>query len=37
MLLSFTDITMKHTMTENYKISLQNGIKISFLHIEKHY
>ena len=34
---SFTDITMKHKMTEKYKISLQNGIKIYFLHIEKHY
>ena len=37
MLFSFTDITMKHKMTEKYKTSLQNGIKISFLHIEKKY
>ena len=37
MMLSFTDITMKHKTTEKYKISLQNVIKISFLHIEKHY
>ena len=36
MLFSFTDITMKHKMTEKCKISLQNVIKISFLHIEKH-
>ena len=36
MLFYFTDITMKHKMTEKCKISLQNGIKISFLHIEKH-
>ena len=37
MLFSITDITMKHTMTEIYKISVQNVIKISFLHIEMHY
>ena len=37
MLFSFTDITLKHEMTEKYKISLQNGIEFSFLHIEKHY
>ena len=36
MLFSFTNITMKHKMTKKCKISLQNGIKISFLHIEKH-
>ena len=36
MLFCFTDITMKHKMTEKCKISLQNEIKISFLHIEKH-
>ena len=36
MLLTFTDITMKHKMTEKCKINLQNVIKISFLHIEKH-
>ena len=36
MLFSFTGITMKHKMTEKCKISLENGIKISFLHIEKH-
>ena len=35
MLFSFTYITMKHKVTEKYKISLQNGINISFLHIEK--
>ena len=35
MLFSFTDITMKHKMTEKYKISLQNGI--SLLYTEKHY
>ena len=33
MLFSFTDITMKHTMTEKYKIT--KLIKILFLHIEK--
>ena len=27
---------MKHKMTEKCKISLQNVINISFLHIEKH-
>ena len=36
MLFSFTDIAMKHKMTEKCKISLQNGIQIYFLHIEKH-
>ena len=36
MLFSFTDITVKHKMTEKCKISLQIGIKISFLQIEKH-
>ena len=36
MLFSFTDITMKHKITEKCKISLQNVIKIYFLHIEKH-
>ena len=36
MLFSFTDITRKHKMTEKCKISLQNVINISFLHIEKH-
>ena len=36
MLFSFTDITLKHKMTEKCKISLQNVIKIAFLHIEKH-
>ena len=34
MLFSFIDITMKHKMTEKCKISLQNEIKISFLHVE---
>ena len=37
MLFNFTDIIIKHKMTEKYKVSLQNRIKISFLHIEKHY
>ena len=37
MLFSFIDITMKQTMTEKYKIRVQNVIKISFLHIEMHY
>ena len=36
MLFCFTDITMKHKITEKCKISLQNVIKVSFLHIEKH-
>ena len=36
MLFSFTDITMKHKTTEKCKISLENVIKISFLHIEEH-
>ena len=36
MLFSFTDITMKHKMTEKCKISLENVIKISFLHKEEH-
>ena len=36
MLFSFTDITMKHKMTEKFKISLQNVIKMSFLDSEKH-
>ena len=36
MLFSFTYITIKHKMTEKCKISLQNGVKISFLHLEKH-
>ena len=36
MLFSFTEITMKHKITEKCKISLQNVIKIYFLHIEKH-
>ena len=35
-LIIFTDITMKHRITEKYKISLQNVIKIYFLHMEKH-
>ena len=30
MLLSFTDITMKHEMTEKCTINLQNMIKISY-------
>ena len=34
MLFNFTDITMKHKTTEKCKISLQNGIKIYFLHIK---
>ena len=36
MLFRFTDITMKHKMTEKFKISLQNVIKMSFLDSEKH-
>ena len=36
MFFSFTDIIMKHKMTEECKISLYNMIKIFFLHIEKH-
>ena len=35
-LFSFADITMKHHMTAKCKISLQNVLKMSFLHIEKH-
>ena len=35
MLFSFTEITMKHKMTEKFKISLQNVIKMSFLDSEK--
>ena len=36
MLFSLTDITVKYKMTEKSKISLQNVIRISVLHIEKH-
>ena len=36
MVFCFTDITIKHKMTEKCKIRLQNVIKVSFLHIEKH-
>ena len=35
MLFSFTYITMKHKVTGKCKISLQNGINIYILHIEK--
>ena len=35
MLFAFNDVTIKHQMTEKCKISLQNMIKITFLHIEK--
>ena len=36
MLFSLTDITVKYKMTEKPKISLQNVIRISVLHIENH-
>ena len=36
MLFSFTEITMEHKMTEKCNISLENVIRIPFLHIEKY-